>query len=61
MQRAALLFVVLAVACVSVGKTVLDTSFQANPVERDNVFVYVAGDSINLRSIIVASRSVSRR
>ena len=46
MQKAALLFVVLALACVSVGKSVLDTSYQANRVERDDVFVYVAGDSV---------------
>ncbi len=46
MRRATLLVAVLAVACVSVGKSVLNTSFRANPIERDNVYVYVEGDSI---------------
>lgn len=46
MQRAALLFVVMASACVSVGKSVLDTSFQARPVAEEDVFVYVTGDSV---------------
>ena len=46
MSKGAPLLVLLALACVSVGKSVLDTSFQTNPVERDNVFVYVEGDSI---------------
>ena len=46
MRRTALLFVVMAAACVSVGKSVLDTSFQANPIAEEDVFVYVAGDSI---------------
>ena len=46
MQRGTLLFVVFAAACVSVGKSVLDTSFQADPIAEGDVFVYVAGDSI---------------
>ena len=46
MRKSTPLLAVLAVACVSVGKSVLDTSFQAAPVERDDVFVYVAGDSV---------------
>ena len=46
MRRTALLFVVMAAACVSVGKSVLDTSFQASPIAEEDVFVYVAGDSI---------------
>ena len=46
MSKGAPLLALLALACVSVGKSVLDTSFQTNPVERDNVFVYVEGDSI---------------
>ena len=33
-------------ACVSVGKTVLDRSFQAAPVPRDDVYVYMPGDTI---------------
>ena len=46
MRITAILAVVLVTACVSVGRSVLNTSFQTNPVERDNVFVYVDGDSI---------------
>ena len=40
MRRAALLSVVIAAACVSVGKSVLNTSFQVNPVAQEDVFVY---------------------
>ena len=36
----------MAAACVSVGKTVLDTSFQVNPIAEEDVFVYIAGDSV---------------
>ena len=36
----------LPAACVHVGKSVLNTSFQANPVAQEDVFVYVAGDSV---------------
>lgn len=32
--------------CVSVGKTVLNRSYQSTPVARDDVYVYVPGDSI---------------
>ncbi len=46
MQRAALLFAVMATACMSVSKTVLDTSFQPNPIAEEDVVVYVAGDNI---------------
>ena len=46
MRRAALLLVVIAAACVSVGKSVLNTSYQANPIAQEDVFVYVAGDII---------------
>ena len=46
MRKSTPLLAVLAAACVSVGKSVLDTSFQTAPVERDDVFVYVAGDSV---------------
>lgn len=42
----ALLGSLLVAACVSVGKTVLDRSFQANPVPRDDVYVYMPGDTI---------------
>ena len=42
----ALLGSLLLAACVSVGKTVLDRSFQANPVPRDDVYVYMPGDTI---------------
>ena len=46
MRINAILAVVLVTACVSVGRSVVDTSFQMHPVERDDVFVYVGGDSI---------------
>lgn len=36
----------LATGCVSVGKTVLDTSFQTSPVPRDDVYVYLPGDTV---------------
>jgi hypothetical protein len=42
----ALLGSLLVAACVSVGKTVIDRSFQANPVPRDDVYVYMPGDTI---------------
>jgi len=35
-----------ATACVNVGKTVLNRSFQADPVARDDVYVYVPGDTV---------------
>ncbi|UCC25817.1 MAG: hypothetical protein JSU98_01725 [Gemmatimonadales bacterium] len=41
-----LLIGLLLAGCVSVGKTVLDTSFQANPVPRDDVYVYMPGDTV---------------
>ncbi len=48
MQRAALLFAVMAAGCahVSVDHTVLNSSYQANPIATDDVFVYEEGDSI---------------
>ena len=46
MRKTILLAIILAAACVSVGKSVLDTSFQVNPVAKEDVFVYVEGDNI---------------
>lgn len=45
-RAAVLLAALLAAGCVTVGKTVLDSSFQANPVPRDDVYVYLPGDTV---------------
>ena len=46
MRKAALLLTLLVLGCVSVGKSVLDSSFQSSPVPRDDVFVYLEADEI---------------
>ena len=38
--------IVVMAACVTVGRAVLDSSFQANPIDRDDVCVFAEGDSI---------------
>ena len=37
---------ILSGGCVSVGRSVLDSSFQTNLIDRDDVLVYAEGDSV---------------